>query len=261
MALTIGFFGDSFCALEKNEDSIINGYTTYIEKLKNHYCADIVNLGMGGSSVWDLYFNQLLPLVKKNKVPDICVFVWTHSGKIFHRTSRSLHASSSLNGFNKEKFDWFAKTYPNVGYNFFAKEIYEASKQYYLHLYDQEKEDLEHIAQLQYIDNNVLNLLPLSTKIVHLWAFGSNSFSKDNGWQPENILYPHVWKHGVTVLPCLMSLSVADYNWPVYPITDTRPNHLEGNKNDLIFDSIRSAIDLNQNIDLTTEVTRRWNRV
>jgi hypothetical protein len=58
-----------------------------------------------------------------------------------------------------------------------------------------------------------------------------------------------------------MSLSVADYKWPVYPITDIRPNHLEGNKNDLIFDSIRSAIDLNQNIDLTTEVTRRWNRV
>jgi hypothetical protein len=255
---TIGFFGDSFCALESNEHSTKHGYATYIKKLKNHYDAKIVNLGMGGSSVWDLYFNQLLPLIKSNSVPDICVFVWTHSGKIFHRTSRSLHASAALNGFNKKKFDWFAKTYPSVGYNFFAKEIYEAAKEYYLHLYDQEKEDLEHIAQLQYIDNNVLNLLPESTKIIHLWAFGSSNFSLDNGWHPDNISYPHNWKHGTTILPCLMSLSAADYTWPVYPVADERPNHLEGDKNSLVFDWIKYAIDTEQNKDYTTDVVKRW---
>ena len=259
MALTtIGFFGDSFCALENNEHSTKHDYKTYIEQLVSHYNAEILNLGIGGSSVWDLYFNQLLPLIKKNTVPDICVFVGTHSGKLFHRTSRSLHASAALKGFNKEKFDWFAKTYPNENYNFFDKNVYEAAKEYYLHLYDQEKEDLEHIAQLQYIDNNVLNMLPTTTKIVHMWAFGSNNFSKDNGWHPDNISYPHKWKHGITIHPCLMSLSISNYPWPVYPISDERPNHLEGDKNQLVFESIKTAIDTNKSIDITPEVLRRW---
>jgi len=259
MALTIGFFGDSFCALENNEHSISNEYKTYIERLKDHYNADIVNLGMGGSSIWDLLLVQLDPLIKSNTVPDICVFVWTHSGKIFHRTSRSLHPSSALKGFNKEKFDWFAKTYPNAGYNFFAKEVYEAAKEYYLHLHDNEKADIEHVALLQYIDNNVLNRLPSKTKIVHLWAFGSNNFESPLGWHPDNITYPHTWKHGATILPGMMSLSVSNHPWPKYPVLDNRPNHLEGDtKNEMVFQWIKYAIETNQSMDYTTDVVNMW---
>jgi len=259
MALTIGFFGDSFCELKSNAHSIENNYKTYIELLADHYNADIVSLGMGGSSIWDVNFNQLGPLIKSNRVPDICVFVWTHSGKIYHPRSRSLHSSAALRGFNQEKFDWFAKTYPDVGYNYFDKNIYEAAKQFYMYLYDQEKEDIEHIAQLQYIDNNVLNTLPATTKIIHLWAFGANNFQKENGWHPDNISYPHEWKHGVTIKPCLMSLSVSDHGWPKYPVTDYRPNHLEGvKKNEMVCQWVKDAVETGQSADYTSTVLNMW---
>jgi hypothetical protein len=257
MALkTIGFFGDSFCEYAVHQHSVDNNYKTYIQQLKEHYNLEILNLGMGGSSVWDVLINQLNPLIKANTVPDVCVFSWTHSGKLFHRTSRSLHASGVLYGDNQKKFDWFAKTYPKAGYNFFDKTIYEAAKQYFMHLYDQEKADIEHVALMQYIDNNVLSTL--NSKIIHLWSFGSHNFNMPNGWHPDNISYPYIWKNGTTILPSLMSLSMPGYPWPVQPAIDDRPNHLEGDKNDTVFEWIKYAIEHEKTMDYTKDVIKRW---
>ena len=259
MALkTIGFFGDSFCEMLSNQHSKDNDYKTYIQLLQESYGADVVNLGMGGSSIWDVLINQLNPLIQSNTVPDVCVFVWTHSGKIFHKTSRSLHYSGVFHGDNEKKFEWFAKTYPNAGYNFFDKAVYEAARQYYIHLYDQEKADLEYLALLQYIDNNILNTL--DTRIVHLWAFGSHNFDIENGWHPDNVVYPYTWKNGATILPALMSLSMSGYPWPKQPAIDDRPNHLEGNKNNTVFEWIKYAIETGETKDYSSDIIKRWNK-
>jgi hypothetical protein len=255
---TIGFFGDSFCELESNKHSIDNGYKTYIQQLKEYYNLEIVNMGMGGSSVWDVVINQLGTLIKNNKVPDVCVFSWTHSGKLFHRKSRSLHYASVFHGNNDAKFEWFAKEYPDAGYNFFDKEVYATAKQYFIHLYDQEKSDIEHLALMQYIDNNILNTLT-NTKIVHLWSFGSHNFNLENGWHPDNIKYPYVWKNGATILPALMSLSMINYPWPTQPAIDDRPNHIEGDKNNTVFEWIKYAIETGETKDYSSDIIKRWN--
>jgi hypothetical protein len=259
MALkTIGFFGDSFCEYVSNTHSTDHGYKTYIQLLQETYKLDVVNLGMGGSSVWDVLLNQLGPLINSNSVPDVCVFVWTHSGKLYHKKSRSLHYSGVFHGDNEKKFKWFAETYPNAGYNFFDKDIYEAARQYYIHLYDQKKIDIEHLALLEYIDNHVLS--KLNTNIIHMWAFGSHNFNMENGWHPDNVTYPYTWKNGTTILPALMSLSIPGYPWPKQPAIDDRPNHLEGDKNQLVFEWIKHAIETRTNKDYTTEVVKRWNQ-
>jgi hypothetical protein len=258
MALkTIGFFGDSFCEYAVHQHSTDSNYKTYIQQLTEHYNLEILNLGMGGSSIWDVLLNQLNPLIKSNTVPDICVFAWTHSGKLYHKQSRSLHYSGVFHGNNEKKFDWFAKTYPDAGYNFFDKSVYEAAKQYYIHLYNQEKADIEHLALLEYIDNNVLS--KLNSKIVHLWSFGSHNFDIENGWHPDNITYPYTWKNGTTILPALMSLSIPGYPWPTQPAIDARPNHLEGDKNDTVFEWIKYAIEHGKTMNYTNDVIKRWN--
>ena len=98
---TIGFFGDSFCNRETNEHSMSHDYETYIRQVKNYYNADIVNLGFGGSSIWDLYLNQLKPFIEQP--PDITVCVWTNAGRLYHRECRSLHHSAVLEGHSKKK--------------------------------------------------------------------------------------------------------------------------------------------------------------
>jgi hypothetical protein len=101
---TIGFFGDSFCSEIRNHHSIWYNYDTYMKKLADHYDATVVNVGHGGCSIWDTLLLQLNPLIEKNEVPDICVFVWTIPGRLFNRKIRRLN-STDIN----EKFFLFNK--------------------------------------------------------------------------------------------------------------------------------------------------------
>ena len=87
--MKIGFFGDSFCADKWN--SINNDYNTYISMIEKHYDADIVHLGVGGSSVGDLILLQLTPFINQNIIPDVCVFCWTEPHRLFHRNIRKIN--------------------------------------------------------------------------------------------------------------------------------------------------------------------------
>lgn len=260
---TVGFFGDSFCTKLNNPHSIEQGYQTYIEQTRDYYNAEIVNLGYGGSSVWDSFLIQLRPLIQSHTVPDVCVFVWTHSGRLFNRSSRSIHQSSGILGYNPKKEKWFKKEYPGKT-NPFSKDIWEAAKQYYMYLYDEEKEQYEHMAILEYIDNNVLSKFPPSTKIIHFWAFGSPKSWDLNSFHPDNILYNYQWKHGVEIRPALNSLSFAgnESNKFDYPMIDHRPNHLEGDKNSMVFRFIKNAIENYEDgiiLNYSKEISEMWN--
>lgn len=228
MIKTIGFFGDSFCAEVSNHHSTFYRYSTYIKQLANHYDAKIVNLGHGGSGIWDTLLLQFNPLVKTNTVPDVCVFVWSLPGRLFNRQVRRINQGDAV--------------HPQLHtYNPFKYKIWNAAKEFYTHLYDQEKEELEYVAALRYIDQTVLDQLPATTKIVHLWTAGTTQ-----GWSNDAInsaSYPYTWIHGSEIRPSLLSLSLCDNDISILQ-TDHRCNHLDGkSKNAIVFERIKQAID------------------
>lgn len=230
MTKTIGFFGDSFCAERINHHSLYYKYNTYMDLLAKHYNADIVNVGKGGSSVYDTILIQLKPFIDNNTVPDICVFVWTNSGRLFNRQVRRINHKSAL-------------THKPSLFNIFEHSIWKAAKQYYEQLYDQEKEDLEYVALLNYVDNILLEQLPSTTKIVHLWSFGITTRWHEHNLRPSTIEYPHTWKRGSEIRPALLSLSMYDNRQEILHV-DHRCNHLDGQmKNDAVFNWIKLGID------------------
>jgi hypothetical protein len=216
---TIGFFGDSFCAIAENQHYA--GGETYITKLKNHYNAEIVNLGKGGSSVWDLLLLQFNPLQQRNKIPDICIFVWTEPNRLFHRTYRDINLASTN---RRRKQD----------------ALYQHAYDYYNNFHDNELAELQYISALQYFDLTVIPTLPKTTKIVHLWSFG-----KLKEWgvpiKSEDIEYFYTWKNGVEIRPSLIHTALENSSWS---LVDAAPNHLRGeDKNTRVFEMIKNAID------------------
>lgn len=221
---TIGFFGDSFCAERRNAHSLLFGYNSYMIKLEKHYGLKTVNVGRGGSSVWDLILNQYKPL--EHNLPDVCVFVWTKPGRLYHKTERSLSIGHVMN----------PKIY---SYNIFRKGVWDAAKAYYTHLYDPEKETLEYKAILKYFDEEVLS--KIQSKIVHLWSTGNPSEWTEQGFQ--TVTYDYSFKTGIELRPCLTQISLKDKTLKIFD-NDLRCNHLEGDdKNQRVFEMIKSAID------------------
>lgn len=192
--MRIGFYGDSFC---QHKFSIFN--KTYISLLEDHYAAKVIHLGYGGSSHWDLIINQF-----KTPLPDVCVFCWTDSNRLFHPTIRHIRYTEALNYSQaKSKF--------NATYDFgMHKKTWQAAQAYYEELYDQTKTNIEYISSLYYFDHQILGQYN-NTKFIHLWSFGnptkwyndslSDTFAKDN------LSYPYRWSHGMEIRPSMMSLA------------------------------------------------------
>ena len=109
--MKIAFFGDSFCShLDGKQASVgsyiynnINyRYDTYIKKLELHYSAEIVHLGLGGSSIYDVILSQFPNFLKENSYPDVCVFVYDHDSANFQfNASLSYFDHTVLSEFSK----------------------------------------------------------------------------------------------------------------------------------------------------------------
>ena len=173
----------------------------------------------------DTILLQLNPLVEKNKVPDICVFLWTDFGRLFNKKIRELNFGSC-----KEK--------KISKYNFFEKDnIWKAAQYFFNYLWDHEKEEISYISFLHYVDNNVLNSIKDKTKIIHLWSFGKFWENK------EKIEYYYSWKQGVEIHPPLIYVSAKNVS-NIQLSNDNRPNHLEGEtKNKIVSSWIIEAIE------------------
>jgi len=214
MIKTIGFFGDSFVA-DKSEG-------TWLKQLADHYSARITHVGIVGSSVGDLIVNQFGMEQKRRTVPDVAVFVWTNSARLYHSQIRNITPERSLAGLRNTK-----------------EAVWSAARDYYLHLYDQRFHELSLVALAHYFDKMVLPLLP-DLRIVHLWAFA------DGGKGGVPVSYPYTFTTGVEIRPPLVSISRESRDHKD-DFIDTSPNHMNTEeKNQRVFNMVREAIEQQQ---------------
>lgn len=224
--MRIGFFGDSFCQEISNMHTQTNGYQTYIKKIKKYYNADIVHLGRGGSSIWDVIINQFPPFIKN--LPDVCIFVWTDHGRLYHP---KIHNLGPWNAIDKKK------SISEFHYSdLFHKKEKAAASEFYKFLYDDKKAEHEARSALYYFDRTTLTELENKTKIIHLWSFGKyNNTNKETE-------YIYKFTTGVECHPPMKSFAMLNkpekYNYSL------DANHIHGNENNnILADLIISAIN------------------
>ena len=224
---TIGFFGDSYCAINDDSSRFNEDYswlTTYISLVSKKYDLEVVNLGKPGSSIYDCLLLQFGPFLKRNMLPDICVFAWTDPNRLFHRTIRNINFGTTKMSNHLEN-EW------------------QAASQYYKYLHDNEVAELQYLSVLRYYDDTVFSNLVDKTKIIHIWGFGKiQKPPKDESKpvDPSTISYLHRWKHGVEIRPAWSTLSRTFY--------DTAPNHIgTQEKNNVACEWISTAIDNYEN--------------
>jgi len=232
--MKIGFFGDSFVFEMSNPHSWYYKYDTFIKRIKNHYNAEIVNLGVGGSSYWDVILKQFPPHL--NNLPDVCVFCWTDFSRVYHPTVRNIGTWTTL------KRKW-----KDIHYNHILnrKEL-NAGREYFNHLYDHEKSLKESVSAFYHYDREVLAPIQHKTKIIHLWSYGVPTvWDQEDPYYPSNIDYIYRWQTGTEVRPSLKCFSPIGRNTLN---DDMSANHLGSTLNNtLVADSIIEAIDNHAN--------------
>jgi|TARA_R110000782_G_scaffold121831_1_gene212987 hypothetical protein len=138
---SIGFFGDSFCAGNR-DDSWCN---ILAEKLG----ADRPRwFGKSGASIWSVFF-KYNDLIKKGKVPDISIFCWTEPYRLHHEKH-----TLTLNVEPDPEAD------PNM---------YKALDDYWIHLQHQYKDEMSYEYALKYYDRHVLS--KVKSQVVQTWSF------------------------------------------------------------------------------------------
>jgi hypothetical protein len=232
--MKIGFFGDSFVMEESNPHSWYNKYDTFIRQIKNHYSAEIVNLGVGGSSFWDVILKQFPSHL--NNLPDVCIFCWTDPSRVYHPTVRNIGIWTT------KKRDWKDIQFGQL----LNHKEYNAGKQYFTYLYDYEKSQKESLSAFYYYDREVLASLQHKTKIIHLWSYGLPiNWQQENPYYPSNINYVYRWQTGIEIRPslkCFSSVGRDRLN------DDMAANHLGSNLNNkLVADTVIEAIDNHSN--------------
>lgn len=224
--MKIGFYGDSFC------HSAAQG--TWIEKVSSHLSADITNLGINGSSIWDVLLIQFFEChghfgqtteynLEPNwiAIPDVLVFCWTDSNRLFNRTKRNINFSSMTNPSSKDP-------------------IAMASKLYYENLYDTVKHDFEYCSALAYFDEHILSKINNKRKIIHLWSFGKSFNEKYES--KEDVFYSHRWKNGAEIRPPLFLITKSEER--NYPLSSKIINHIGLEKNNqAVADCLINAIE------------------
>lgn len=220
--MKIGFYGDSYCV-----GPALPG--TYMDIIKNKLNATIVHTGFGGSSIWDVFLKQF----DRNNVPDINIFLWTHSIRLYHPVYRDLTAKRNIS-------------------NEMNSKIIDALDYYYTYLHFDEKMQLETNAVFYWFDHEILSKISKHKKVIHLWSIGEReNLPTDFNWldtkwhQVEKIKYLYRWKTGVEIRPALFPLSLQGNTLEQnssYLANETRLNHLEEHKHILLASWIENAL-------------------
>ena len=138
--ITLGFFGDSFCAGRE-----VDSWCVLLSKKLD---ARIVHWGEPGRSIWTtiMQFNRLKD---QNRLPDISVFCWTEPYRLYHPNLILSANTQPLEGVD-----------PNV---------YKALDDYWKYLHSYDKDELAYEYAIQYFDRHVLS--KVDKKLVQMWSF------------------------------------------------------------------------------------------
>jgi len=138
---TIAFYGDSFCASDK-EDS-------WCLILADLLGSKIKRLGVGGSSVWHTFLDFERDL-DTNNLADFIIFCWTDANRLYHPTLPLTVNNKPIEGTDKNT--WKAADY------------------YYKYLSFNDKDNIAYKYALQFFDQNILINLTQQKTIVHMWS-------------------------------------------------------------------------------------------
>lgn len=234
---TIGFFGDSFCQFKDPG--------TYVDIVARELDLKVTHLGQSGASVDDLIIKQFTPFDTsilhsyecRVRVPDICVFCWTDSNRLFNNLVRNINGGTVGN----------IKKISQITENVSSPEgkVWEAALFYYRELYDHTWHKLRHNSMIYYF-NKYLLAKHSDKKIINLWSFGNAIHNYDDtmlDYSPENTVYPFRFDLGMELRPALISLSLKELVDCRGISNDMRPNHIASPEaNRLLADSIIQAI-------------------
>jgi hypothetical protein len=210
-------FGDSFI-------THCNSWYGYTNIIANRFDAEFISLGHAGSGAWDAYF-QLENYLKNNPAPDVILFAWSASGRLYHPTFRDLCFSSVMLR--------PSETVPES-----KQPVVQAAKAYYENLYSATKSDAEHTFLYYWVDKELVPKYP-NTKFIHMWGFPKSSCD----WgDPSQMEYLHTFTTAVEIRPALIHLSYLD-EWPGDLANESRANHLSPKMHKILADNIIAAIE------------------
>jgi hypothetical protein len=210
-------FGDSFIT----PNDLHYSYTSIIA---GHFNTTFASYALQGSGAWDAYF-QLEKYLKDNPAPDVVLFAWSASGRLYHPDIRNLCYSSVV-------VNSVAPKMPS------DNPLIEATKTYYQYLHDPIKADMEHRCLYYWIDTVLVPKYP-NTKFIHMWGFPNNvcDFGK-----PNKMEYLHEFTTAVELRPALIHLSYLD-EWPGDLSKETRCHHMTPKMHRILADTIIAAIE------------------
>jgi len=161
MDKTIGFFGDSFCASRKSD--------SWCVILAEALGLDITHWGTGGASIWKtmMQFNSVI------HKPDIIVFCWTETTRLFHRRLPLTPNAVPIPGEDPK--------------------VFEASSMYYKYLQDDDKDVLAGRYALQWFDQKELKQYERDHKIVQAWSFRTEGVALHTGRIIDQEMVKFAW--------------------------------------------------------------------
>lgn len=214
--LRVLVIGDSFT-------DILDTHYTWLNRLRIHYNWSIDNLsipGTGSFYAWHTFLNY-------NKEFDLCIFAWSEPSRFYHESVPCLNSSEVK--LKQKMSPWM-------------KDIYRAGQLYYMHLCNWEHKDLENIAMLYWLDNQLIEKYK-DKKFIHFHSFpyvkepiaiNVYEYIKTKN---EDMFY-HTFKTGINVGPTLVKISSNDPDAPTDYAFDHRPGHLSKHLHDKLFYSL-----------------------
>jgi hypothetical protein len=210
-------FGDSFI----NYSDFDFTYTNLIAK---HFNTVFDHRGFAGSGTWDAYF-KFEKFLKNNTPPDVVLFVWSASGRIYHPDIRDLCYNSVV----------LNPVEPKTPAH---KPVYKAAAEYYKYLHHINKTDMEHTCLYHWIDTVLVPRYP-NTKFIHMTSFPARSCDFGN---PDEMEYLHDFTTAVELRPALIHLSYMD-EWPGDLSKEHRTHHMTPKMHRILADTIIAAIE------------------
>jgi len=138
---TITFYGDSFCASNKQDS-----WCVILAKLLN---CKIKRFGVGGSSIWTSFLNFERDK-KSNDLSDYMIFCWTDETRLYHPTLPLTPDNKPIPGTDKN--------------------VWNSAESYYKYLSFEEKDKIAYKYALQFFDQNILKQYKNNKVIVQMWS-------------------------------------------------------------------------------------------